>query len=779
MARERKIIGIWPAGQTGDIVDGAAGHPAVSAETHEAAHEEPLLLDDPVEPALAPEPVYALGEPDSHWLESPDVEPRSPSVLWLVATLAAIIGWGVWTAWLASSGFTALPQPAAIYGHVSQFLVPAALVFLVWLIGAYVGGRGAARHLRLLGTVRAEQQQLDNRLTAIGQHWLEAHDRLVARSHGMAEEMLTASSTLDAISKTVDERMRAAVVAAGEVFDHGQAARRHMEGLILALPKVDETARRMADTIKAAGQSAYQYGGQLEERMAQLRAEMSEAETVATSVNDAVASKVAELRGAVTAVDGAAMQAGDRFASTLAKQRDAALSLLVELAASLETHAAQTESRFNGVRSALADSGVAQLDAIDERVRRATQAAGTLHERLDTTASAAASIDSHLATLMRQAVERLTAIEAQAAASRAGFADLADGIETSADAIERRIAEVSQATIEHVGRAADIQQSLQQVTEAAGAQLPAALASLQQAQRDGQATLDETAMRLEQQVAAAAEMQSRVDASGMSLERHASLLQSIHGKAAALGQQQQTDIDVLAARVAELRAALGGEIEHWTGAVETARQELVGAADAHGHQLSKSIDQALARATGPDIEARLAAIAEAAVAAVARAEELSVRLAQQVDAIEQSSATLAERIATTQLQVDGQSSDTLARLVARTNEALQSTAVDLTRLLSADVSDQAWEAYLKGDRGVFARRAVRLLNNAEARDVLARYQNDDDFRGLVNRYIHDFEGILRNVMDTRDGAALSVTLLSSDIGKVYVALAQAIERLRN
>ena len=31
---------------------------------------------------------------------------------------------------------------------------------------------------------------------------------------------------------------------------------------------------------------------------------------------------------------------------------------------------------------------------------------------------------------------------------------------------------------------------------------------------------------------------------------------------------------------------------------------------------------------------------------------------------------------------------------------------------------------------------------------------------------------------TRDGHALSVTLLSSDMGKLYVALAQAIERLR-
>jgi hypothetical protein len=39
--------------------------------------------------------------------------------------------------------------------------------------------------------------------------------------------------------------------------------------------------------------------------------------------------------------------------------------------------------------------------------------------------------------------------------------------------------------------------------------------------------------------------------------------------------------------------------------------------------------------------------------------------------------------------------------------------------------------------------------------------------------------MLRSVLSTRDGHALAVTLLSSDMGKLYVALAQAIERLRS
>jgi predicted transcriptional regulator len=122
--------------------------------------------------------------------------------------------------------------------------------------------------------------------------------------------------------------------------------------------------------------------------------------------------------------------------------------------------------------------------------------------------------------------------------------------------------------------------------------------------------------------------------------------------------------------------------------------------------------------------------------------------------------------------------DNLSRRVAMLIEALNSTSIDVTKLLSNDVTDTAWSAYLKGDRGVFTRRAVRLLDSGEARSVQHHYNDDPEFREQVNRYIHDFEAMLRQVLATRDGQLMSVTLLSSDMGKLYVALAQAIERLR-
>ena len=165
--------------------------------------------------------------------------------------------------------------------------------------------------------------------------------------------------------------------------------------------------------------------------------------------------------------------------------------------------------------------------------------------------------------------------------------------------------------------------------------------------------------------------------------------------------------------------------------------------------------------------------------AVEAARSASERLTRQMLAIGESAASVEARIDAAQRDRETHDSETFSRRVALLIESLNSTAIDVTKILSNDVTDSAWAAYLKGDRGVFTRRAVRLLDNAEAREIVQHYEAEPEFREQVNRYIHDFEAMLRRVLADREGTALGVTILSSDMGKLYVALAQAIERLRN
>jgi len=152
---------------------------------------------------------------------------------------------------------------------------------------------------------------------------------------------------------------------------------------------------------------------------------------------------------------------------------------------------------------------------------------------------------------------------------------------------------------------------------------------------------------------------------------------------------------------------------------------------------------------------------------------------RQLITIMDTSASVEQRVSEAEQAIAASDRDSLAKQVGLLTESLKSTAIDVTKILSSEVSDIAWDAYLKGDRGVFARRAVKLIDNSEAKEILRIYQADDGFHAAVNQFIHDFEAMLRVLIGARDGSAISVTLLSSDIGKLYVALAQAIDRLRS
>lgn len=181
---------------------------------------------------------------------------------------------------------------------------------------------------------------------------------------------------------------------------------------------------------------------------------------------------------------------------------------------------------------------------------------------------------------------------------------------------------------------------------------------------------------------------------------------------------------------------------------------------------------ALEAAASSAVESGLAVIARATEQAAASATQASDKLNRQMLAVAEASSQIEARLAETE------ESNGFARRVSLLIESLNSAAIDLTGIYAAEVPDSSWLAYLKGNRGTFARRAVKLLDAAQMRAVLEAYDNDDTVRERVNRYIHDFEAMLRGILAQRDGAAIGVTLLSSDIGKLYVALAQAIERLR-
>ena len=213
-------------------------------------------------------------------------------------------------------------------------------------------------------------------------------------------------------------------------------------------------------------------------------------------------------------------------------------------------------------------------------------------------------------------------------------------------------------------------------------------------------------------------------------------------------------------------------------AAERARQALGRAIPDAAQSLAEASERALQRAIDDKVTAQIELVAKVAEEAVKAAHHASDRLTRQLLTIADTSASVQARIEEAERASEDRDRDHFARRSALLIESLNSTAIDVTKILSNDVTDSAWSAYLKGDRGVFTRRAVKLLDAGESREIALHYDNDAEFQDHVNRYIHDFESMLRVILSARDGNALGVAILSSDMGKLYVALAQAIERLR-
>ena len=230
-------------------------------------------------------------------------------------------------------------------------------------------------------------------------------------------------------------------------------------------------------------------------------------------------------------------------------------------------------------------------------------------------------------------------------------------------------------------------------------------------------------------------------------------------------------VEAMASSLGQLRtagAALFGEIEAGNEA------RVAALADRMAEGSAEAIDRAIQART----EDSLARLDEATLQSTEAAREAVAEMRNQLARVHELTVNLESRAARAREQVEEQVDSDFSRRVALITESLNSHSIDIAKALSTEVTDTAWSSYLKGDRGIFTRRAVRLIDNSEARGISDLYENDHEFREHVSRYIHDFESMLRTMLSTRDGHALGVTLLSSDMGKLYVALAQGIKRLR-
>lgn len=404
---------------------------------------------------------------------------------------------------------------------------------------------------------------------------------------------------------------------------------------------------------------------------------------------------------------------------------------------------------------------VEQSDRIGERLGLFTETMGTLGAHSD---EVAAKLDQGLSLL----TERLDASREAMAGTGAGIAALTD------DSV--RLLELIQASAAHTREA-----------------LPQALADTE----DRLKGIENTVLTLRDELGEAGNrgqaLSDHVIATRSTLGEAAAELNTLHGGLEEKARSHHAQVAAIREEIAQARAeseALAGQVhdtlQNAIDKLADAAREVASGIATDSEAALDAVATRLGEKSADAIETAMAGQAflvvgrlEAAVAGAATAaREAAVQMRDQLARVDELAGNLERRVEHARDRAEDRIDDDFARRVAVITESLNSAAIDIAKALSNDVTDTAWASYLRGDRGIFTRRAVALLDGSQARAVAQHYEADRDFRENVNHYIHDFEAMLRNLLSTRDGNALGVTLLSSDMGKLYVALAQGIERLR-
>jgi hypothetical protein len=700
--------------------------------------------------------------------------------------------------WVAAAGYAlslAWPGPdlLAWIGWSATISGPLILIGLLWTMFGKSSRREARRFIAAVQAMRAESIALESVLaiqaTKLAENRAALSDesaRLMTLGDEATDRIGRVTATLARESAELDRKAQA--------LDHAAAAARVDIGVLMGdLPKVEAQARTAAEAMKQAGLGAHEQAAALDSQLAALTARSREADEAAGGSAQRLGAHIARIEsGAGAAAERMTEAATQMNAAVDGAMERAALSV-DQARAGLEAQGQTMLAMIEQSRAAFEQAGADTTKGLAERLDLAGQKIEMLAGRLATQDQASRTLLGNMARQIDEVGSRIAHIGASGDEQNVRLSASMEALRGAAQELQREIDHGDTQTAALAARAQELGAILAQVTGQLREEMPPAMAGVEiQAERTAaSATAVTGEMAAMQQAAEAAAARTAETEASIGRQR-----ESLDALFAALSEGAREAEEKLAAlhvlvgetdgAAAQMVRDTGPElVDALVRVREAAAQAASHAREAIAAVIPQSVDSlvaatraALSDAAAGPVKEQIAEIGNVSHLALATAKAASERLTRQLLTIGETAAAIEERIAEERAEREAREAQALSQRVALIIDALNSTAIDVSKILSNDSGDAAWAAYLKGDRGVFTRRAVKLLDSGEARAILRHYEDEPEFRDQVNRYIADFETMLRHVLAGADGSALGITLLSSDMGKLYVALAQAIERLR-
>jgi hypothetical protein len=102
---------------------------------------------------------------------------------------------------------------------------------------------------------------------------------------------------------------------------------------------------------------------------------------------------------------------------------------------------------------------------------------------------------------------------------------------------------------------------------------------------------------------------------------------------------------------------------------------------------------------------------------------------------------------------------------------------DIANAVDEHVAAEVWMRYNKGERHVVSRNIYNRQGQATYDQVKRRYESDTTFRHIVDRYLADFERMLKDASKADPKGRTLQAHLTSETGRIYLVLAHASGRL--
>jgi hypothetical protein len=733
---------------------------------------------------LSAEDINETGLDEAVFYEENETQDRRWTAFIAPALLGlALVAWTGFFSWTYFAEARLGLNNDRIAGLIGTWSVPALLIAVLWLLYMRNSRAEADRFGDAARLLRTESEALELRMRTVNEEIAMAREFLAQNARELetvgrqsarnlveaAEQLGTALADSDEKAKTLEavsnaatsnlEQLRkhlpvvtsAAKDVTNQIGSAGNSAQLQVKSLIASLQRVGDAGKSARQYIDDMEVRATEAGEKLEANISSSAALLSEsaesAEARTTEMTALMAAAVFKLTGSVMTasgdVDRIVVESGSKIDEQLGALRDG-IGKLAAQSADEEARISQIMGRIS-VHIENSASRIAEVDAAaTDQTAKLAFAVSALGVSTKDVGVALSDNKDTTDELLGRSEKLLVALEA---ANRE--------IDVTLPASIKRMDDRFADSIRHLSTAAESAEIL----DAHSDNLLAKLTSLEHLIASQRSSAERLMAESDEQFAARHE---QADALATALNHTRSLIEEMTGNADG-----------------KLVASLLKVHETTRQAAESSRKILDEELTSVAERLTEQNKALLAGAVDNQVSAINEMMQSSIERNIALSETATTKMAAQLSQIDEMTGNLEQRLTAVRDGFDGVDNDSFARQMVLLTESLNSTAIDVAKIMSNEVTDTAWAAYLKGDRGVFTRRAVRLLDAGEARTIADHYGDDSEFREHVNRYIHDFEAMMRVLLSTRDGNAIGVTLLSSDVGKLYVALAQAIERLRN